>query len=152
MVRPAALTDEQRTQIRHAEKQLRKAAKCGNLAQAKAITARLQPLLRSLGHETRLQKAKAWMFEAALEAGAVQYATTGFQGIRKKTAKSTRIYLEATSLLAVCYLRLLNLEKAEPLIAEAYMMVKNISSRPRRRQFYRRMLERFEDEWALAVL
>jgi hypothetical protein len=48
-----------------------------------------QTLLRPTGHETRLQQAKAWLFEAAMEAGELDTAELGFIGVRKKTAQGT---------------------------------------------------------------
>jgi hypothetical protein len=96
---------------------------------------------------------KNWLFEAALEAGKItSVAIPGFIGVRSKTKPTTRVYLEATALLAVCYLRLDNFEKAEPYMAEALRRHVNIPSLQRRAQFRRRMIDRFEGEWVLASL
>lgn len=146
------LSEQELRRVRQLEAKLRLAARRGTVDEAKRITADLQPILRNAGQETRLQKAKAWLFEAALEAGELGFAMTGFTGIRTKTRKTTRIYLEATALLAVCHLRLGELEAAKPLMAEAYARVRNIKSPRRRRQFYRRLADRFEEEWAVSIL
>ncbi|CAA9312172.1 MAG: hypothetical protein AVDCRST_MAG68-1425 [uncultured Gemmatimonadetes bacterium] len=152
MPKARALTEGELRRLRPLEKKLRAAARRGDLRVAKEIAGDIQGLLRIAGDETRLQKAKAWLYEAALEAGELEFAVSGFIGIRGRTRPSTRIYLEATGLLAVCYLRLANLEAAKPLISESFQRVGNINSGPRKRQFYRRLIERFEEEWAIAVL
>ena len=152
MPRTPRLSTEQLQQLRPLERDLRTAAKRGDVQAAKRLVAGIQRLLRETGHETRLQKAKVWLFEAALESGDVSFAARGFTGIRGKTRPRTRIYLEATALLAVCHLRQGNLDEAKPFMAEAIKRVKNIRSPRRQRQFYRRLVNRFEEEWALAVL
>jgi hypothetical protein len=95
---------------------------------------------------------KAWLFEAAMEAGELGDAELGFIGVRKKTVPGTRIYLEATALLAICYLRKNRLDLAEPLIAETLKREKNIGSVARRRKFICTVVKRFEEEGALASL
>ena len=95
-------------------------------------------------------QAKNWLFEAALEACEYEIAKSGFIGIRKKVSIKTRIYLEATALLAICYLRTNEIDKAEPLMAEAINNVKNIKSIKRKRQFRLNVIQRFQEEGALA--
>src|SRR5207248_3118407 len=97
-------------------------------------------------------QAKAWLFEAAMEADDLDTAELGLIGVRKKTAKGTRINLEATALLAICYLRRDRLDLAEPLIAETLKGEKNISSQARRKRFIRAVVKRFEEEGALTSL
>jgi hypothetical protein len=41
----------------------------------------IQRLLRPTGHETRLMKAKAWLFEAAMEAGEPQTAEASLSAL-----------------------------------------------------------------------
>jgi hypothetical protein len=97
-------------------------------------------------------QAKSWLFEAALEAGKLQIAKTGFSGVRKLVSTRTRVYLEATALLAICHLREKDLEKAEPLIAEVLQNDNVIRSNRRRRQFRIRIHHRFAEEGLLAAL
>ncbi len=87
-----------------------------------------------------------------MEAGELDIAELGFIGVRKKTAQGTRIYLEATALLAICYLRRNRLDLAEPLIAETLKRKRSIGSEARRRKFIRTVVKRFEEEGALASL
>ena len=87
-----------------------------------------------------------------MEAGRLDVAEAGFVGIRKKTARGTRVHLEATALLAICYLRQNKIEATEPLMAEVLQREKVISSEERRKQFVRRVVGRFHEEAALASL
>ena len=112
----------------------------------------MQDLLRPTGHETRLMQAKNWLFEAAMEAGQLEIAMAGFRGIRQKVAADTRIYLEASALLAICHLRRREVGAAEPLMAAVLKHENIISSQRRRRQFRLRVIRRFEEEAVLAAL
>lgn len=152
MPRALPLTVDQKQRLRVLEPALRNAARIGDYPSAQRITGEIQLLLRPTGHETRLQQDKAWLFEAAMEAGELKTAELGFIGIRKKTVSGTRIYLEATALLAICYLRNDRLDLAEPMIAETLKRDKNIGSKARRRKFIRTVVKRFEEEGALASL
>lgn len=152
MVKPPALTEDQKRNLAVLEPALRECAKRGDFESAKDIAAEIQELLRSTGHETRLQQAKTWLFQAALESGKLTTAQMGFTGIRKKTRKTTRVYLEATALEAICFLRKGQLDNAKPLMSEAIKRLSNITSDDRRIQFEKRLLARFEQEWTLAIL
>jgi len=152
MSRPPKLTDHQKEQLKILEPALRNAVKLGQYQQAKKVTSKIQKLLRPTGHETRLMKSKNWLFEAAMEAGELNKAESGFIGIRKKMNKRTRIYLEATALLAVCYLRKDSIDKAEPLMEEVLQNKHVIRSDRTRKQFKLNVIQRFEEEAALANL
>lgn len=102
---PEKLTAEQRAQLATLEPRLRSAADARDYKQAKAVTLQIQNVLRPTGHDARLMKAKNQLFEVAMETGNLTTAITGFIGVRKKVSKRTRLYLEATTLLAICYLR-----------------------------------------------
>jgi hypothetical protein len=152
MARSRPLTDEQKEVLRRLEPALMEAAVIGDYGQAKELVTRIQNLLRPTGHETRLMEAKNWFFEAALATGRLQEAKIGFIGVRQKTSKRTRVNLEATALLAICYIREGNLRDAEPLMAEVLNNDKNIKSDNRRREFRRSVIQRFDEEGALTGL
>lgn len=152
MNRPPKLTEGQKKRLNVLEPALREAVKLGNYERAQLITHDIQEVLRPTGHEIRLMQAKNWLFEAALEAGNIEFAIAGFQGIRKKASPTTRLYLEATALLAVCYLRKKDVRTAEPLIEEALGNLGNISSEQQRRKLRANLVKRFEDEGMLAAL
>jgi len=96
-------------------------------------------------------QAKVWLFEAAMEAGHLSVAIPGFVGIRGKVSRGTRLYLEATALLAISYLRQKNATEAEPLVAEV-LKSRNIRSESGRRRFLRHVVSRFEEEGILGAL
>jgi hypothetical protein len=150
-MRPPKLTTEQLQKLHELEPKLRIAAVRGDYESAQQYTIEIQRVLRPTGHEARLMQAKAWLFEAAMEAGQLNVAEPGFIGIRKKMSRGSRLHLEATTLLAICYLRQKKLEKAEPLITEA-LRSRNIRSESGRRRFLRHVVARFEEEGLLAAL
>jgi hypothetical protein len=152
MARPPKLTEEQRKSLSELEPALRRAVDFGDYAQAKRVTKQIQDLLRPTGHETRLMQSKNWLFEAALEAGEIQTAISGFVGVRAKTSRGTRVYLEASALLAICFLRAGQTDDAKPLIEYVLQDKSSISSDARRRQFRQRIITRFNEEAALAAL
>lgn len=86
-----------------------------------------------------------------MQAGHLSIAVPGFIGIRGKVAKTTRLHLEATALLAICYLRQKKLAGAEPLIREV-LRNRNIRSESRRKQFLREVVSRFKEEGLLGAL
>ncbi len=149
---PPKLTEEQKRQLHVLEPELKRSVVLGDYKRAKEMAAEIQRLLRPTGHETRLMKAKAWLFEAAMEAGELQVARSGFRGIRKKTPPRTRVHLEATALLAICLIRANRIQDAEPYVAQVLRDEKVIRSERQRREFRLRIKERFEREGALAAL
>lgn len=76
----------------------------------------------------------------------------GFEGTIQKSNPKTRLHLEATTLLAICYLREENLDKARNLIINAVENINNIKSDSRRLQFHTRMIQRLEEESILIGL
>ncbi len=146
------LTKNQKEKLALLEPELKSCVKYAKLEKAKKITAQIQELLRPTGHETRLLQAKNWLYETAMEAGKLTFARMGFEGTIKKSSANTRLHLEATSLLAICYLREQNIEKSREFIIKAVKNINNIKSDDRRRQFHKRLLERLEEESILIGL
>lgn len=146
------LTKEQKQKLAQLEPALQDCVITGNFSRAKTITGNLQELLRPTGHETRLLQAKNWLYECAIESGNLSFAERGFLGTKQKASPRTRLYIEATALLGVCYLRKGDTEKAKKQIIEAIDKINNIKSDSRRRQFHERLLTRLEEESILAGL
>jgi hypothetical protein len=144
------LTDGQKIRLAELEPRLRECVSRADFGKAKEIVHEVQTLLRSSGHEIRLLQAKNWLYETALEANQLDFAKSGFIGTIAKTSSKTRLHLEATALLAVCYLKEGDLDSAKPQIAKAVDSVGNIKSTSRRMQFHKRLLARFEEEALLA--
>lgn len=152
MAQPPRLTESQKEALKRLEPALREASRRGEYRKARRLTAEIQGVLRPTGHETRLQRAKNWLFEAALESGELRTAISGFEGVRGKVRRSTRVYLEATVLLAIAHLRAREVAAAKPLIAEALTLEDNIKSERKREQFRVRIVKRLEAEYLLALL
>lgn len=92
------------------------------------------------------------LYEAALETWQISVAIKGFQFVRDNANENTRLHLEATTLLAICYLREKKLNLAEPLMAEVLKNDKFIKSESKRFEFRAAIVERFDQEGALAAL
>jgi hypothetical protein len=150
-MKPPKLTADQLRTLHELEPLLRQAALSGNYEAAQQHALDIQKVLRPTGHETRLMQVKLWLFEAAMDAGRLEVAAAGFVGISKKVAKSSRTYLEAITLLAICHLRQKQLGEAAPFIAEV-LRRRNIRSESGRRSFLRRAVARFEEEGLLGAL
>jgi len=152
MARPPKLTDLQKERLARLEPQLKVAVIEKDFKTAKRIVADIQAFLRPTGHITRLVQVKNWLFELAIEIGEYDYAVRGFIGNRKLINKNTRLYLEATALLAICYLRKNDYEKAKPYIKEVLQNEKVIKSERTRRLFHHTIIRRFDEEAALFSL
>ena len=152
MDRPIRLSEEQKKALSNLEPALRKCVASADLEKAKAITIKIQKLLRPTGHETRLLQAKNWLYETALEAGELSYAKLGLEETIQKSSSATRLHLEAVTLLAICYLRERDIEKAKELVIDAVEKIYNIRTFWRREQFYRRLITRLEQESILISL
>lgn len=146
------LTEEQKQKLAILEPKLREAADARDLEKAKEIALSIQDILRPTGHETRLMQTKNILFEVAMESGNIGMAISGFLGVRQKVSKRTRLYLEATALLAICHLRKKDLVAARPYMVEALSCENNIKSENKRSIFKVALAKRFEAEALLASL
>ncbi len=146
------LTEEQKKKLAILEPMLKEAADSRDFEKANEIAAKIQIILRPTGHETRLMQTKNRLFEVAMESGNLERAISGFIGVRKKVSDTTRLYLEATSLLAICYLRKKDLKSARPYMVKALSCDKNIKSELRRSTFKVALAKRFEEEALLASI
>lgn len=144
------LSEKQKSLLSRLEPKLKLASARRDFELSKQIVAKIQEALRPTGHETRLMKSKNCLFETAMEVGEVEYAMRGFIGVRQKASKSTRLYLEATALLAICYLRKRNLDQARPFMVEALRCEKNIKSEHMRSDFKVGLASKFDEEALLA--
>ncbi len=146
------LTDYQLKKLGPLEVRLKAAVRAGLVEKAVEITGEIQSLFPNDRSHHRLLRAKLWAFEACLDANRLTYATNGFVGVRKLSGPTTRLYLEASSLLAVCYLRAKELRKAKELIRDVIGKINNIQSDRTRHQFQRRLITRIEEECIFAEL
>lgn len=146
------LSLSQKNKLKRLQPTLKQAALNGNIQLAKEIIHDIKDLLNDTGRQTKLLELKCFLFEAHMEAGDYEIAISGFLGIKNKTNKNTRTNLEATSLLAICYLRKSDIEKAEPLIKEVLKNDKVIKSEKRRIEFRKNIIERFDEEGTLFAI
>jgi hypothetical protein len=152
MVKPPKLTQRQRERLGYLEPELETACKSENFYKAKELVLEIQELLRPTGHEVRLLRSKNRLFECAMEAGELEFAISGFLGVRQRARQSTRLYIEATALLAISYIRQRDLAHAQPLMAEVLAAKANIKSEERRKRFIQTTVQRFQEEGLLAGL
>ncbi len=149
---PPPLTDEQKRQLSLLEPSLRIASARKDFKECELLIAYIQNILKPTGHDTRLMKSKNWLFETAMETGKLDYAINGFMEVRRKVSSSTRLYLEATSLLAISHLRKKDLTAARPFMIEALHCEKNIKSEINRSEFRIVLAKRFDQEALLASI
>ncbi|PIB34490.1 hypothetical protein BFP72_03210 [Reichenbachiella sp. 5M10] len=142
----------QKERIKRLEPALKQAAKRGDLQTAKSIIVDLQSIYLPKGHDAKLMMAKNRLFESAMEAGKLDFAERGLIGVRQRVNNRTRVYLEASSLLAICYLRQSDLVKAEPIIQEVLSNDQVIKSQPKREEFRKQIITRFDQEGALFAI
>ena len=146
------LSEAQLDVLRPLEAALEQAVQDGRSADAVEITTRIQTLFpHDRGHH-RLLQAKLWAFEACLNENRLNYAESGLVGVRKLSSSSTRLYLEATSLLSICMLRQKRITEAKSLIAEAFKKINNIKSDARRHTFQKALIDRINEESILTEL
>jgi tetratricopeptide (TPR) repeat protein len=138
--------------LRELEPKLQRASKYGQFNEADKIIKEIQKLFIHNRDHHRILRAKNWYYQAALEANRIDDAISGFESIRIRAKENTRIYLEATVLLGICYLRKKNIEAAKIYIKEAISSINNIQSDSRRNQFQKRIVDRVESESIISFL
>jgi hypothetical protein len=146
------LNDAKRERLKRLEKRLEQCVRRGNLDLAVEITTDIHSIFSDDLSNHRLLKAKLWCFETALLANRIDYATQGLTGVRGRSKPGTKLYLEASVLLAVCHLRQKRLLDAKPLIHDVLCRLNNIQSDESRRLFQRKFFERIEQECVLTEL
>ena len=146
------LTENQLAALKPLEVELRKAVQQAESEEAIEIAGKIQALFPNDRKHHRLLRAKLWAFEACLDANRLSYAERGLIGIRKLSESNTRLYLEASSLLAICLLRQKKIPASKDLIHEVISKINNITSDRTRHQFQKRLIERIEEECILAEL
>jgi hypothetical protein len=146
------LTPSQLQLLRPLEIELQEAVKLGESETAIELASQIQTLFSSDRHHHRLLRAKLWAFESCLNDNRTPFAESGFIGIRSFSSPSTRLYVEATALLAICMLRQKKIAEAKNLIKDAIGKINNITSDQTRHKFQQRLIERIEEECIFAEL
>ena len=148
----AKLTDKQKTKLSKLQSQFKEAVKERDFEQAKSVTTEIQDILRPAGNETRLMQFKSKLYELGMNSGNLDTAIAGFIGVRKKVSDTTKLYIEATALLAICFIRKKELNIAKPYIVQSFDCDKNISSDEKRSEFKAALAKKFEKEVVSAGL
>lgn len=128
------------------EKELLSAVRSGSAEGAIEAATKIQILFGADRRHPRLMRSKLWAYEVCLDAQRLEYAERGLIGITQLSGTRTRVHLEASSLLAVCYLRQKKIEEAKKLIRSVIGNINSIKSAKTRHAFQKRLIERLEEE------
>ncbi|WP_313564500.1 hypothetical protein [Acinetobacter sp.] len=146
------LSDEQKRKLRILEPRLERAILEKNLKFAKEIVVDLQSLLRPTQHFVRLVQSKNKLCELAIELeqfdSILKILESNIQVLKPKT----RIYIETISLLAIYHLRLKEVDKAKKDIKEVLENHMVIKTERTRKIFHSEIIDRFNQEVAIATL
>lgn len=152
MSRPLQIDPLQLERINRIETSLAKAVRQGDLKRAKLCVDDLRPILQRYQHGTRLLENYLILYEAALEAWELDLARSGFEFVIREASRTSRLSLEARTLLAITFLRKNDILSAEPHIADVLRNDRVIKSAEKRREFRREAIDRFDQEGAIAAL
>ncbi len=144
-----SLTEHQKNRLRILEPKLDKAIVDRNFEIAKDLVKDIQDLLRPTRHFVRLSQSKNKLYELAIELGRFAIAEMGLKSNLKVLNKNTRIHLETTALLAICYLRMKEVENAKPYISEVLRNKDVIKSERTREISHSLIIDRFTEEISL---
>lgn len=151
-MRPPKLTEEQKERLKRLEPKFLISIKDKEFETAKSLAFDIQNVLRSTGHTTKLITLKNRLYELAIDLNELDFAIMGINSGLKNVSDNTRVYLESSALLAICYLRKEEIENAKPLIKEVLTNDSVIKSERTRKIFRAEMIERFNEETALYSL
>lgn len=146
------LTGKQKERLRILEPKLNKAIESKQFEEAKKIVLDIQYLLRPSGHFVRLIQSKNKLYELAIEQSKYDVALQGLLSNQKVLNNNTRIYLETISLIAICYLRVRDIINAKKYIKEVLENDTVIRTERTRTIFHSEIINRFNEEVALASL
>lgn len=146
------LTNKQKERLKILEPKLDIAIQKRDYQTAKSLVADIQGILRPTLHYVRLCQSKNRLFELAIELDDFDFAISGLKSNLQTLNERTRIHLETTSLLAICYVRMQEIEKAKPLIKEVLTNKTVIKSERTRQIFHSEIINRFNEEVALCTL
>ena len=149
---PPALTPKQKVALSRNEDVLRDACRIGDLEAAEQAIKGIQSAFIADRSQFRVLKAKLWYYEAILDSGNTGSAWLGFEGVYARANQGTRIYLECSTFLGICCLRLRKVDEAKAYIRYVVTSINDIKSEPRRRQFQQRLITRIEEECILSEL
>jgi hypothetical protein len=146
------LSAGQRKQLRNLESQLNIATKRNDYQNAKSLFLNIQAILKATGNFERLALSENKLYALAIELSDLDFAINGLLSNRLLLFPETMVYLESVSLLAIAYLRKLEILKAKPYIEEVLTNEIAISSTKKRMLWRQKMLDRFKYEVTINTL
>jgi hypothetical protein len=146
------LTDAHLAILRPLEMEVRRAVAMTEPDAAIEAAAKIQALLSFDPSHHRLLRAKLWAFEACIDDSRLSYAESGLIGVRRRAGSTTKLYLEASGLLAVVLLRQKKTNESKKIIRDVIQNINNITSPRTRHQFQKSFIGRIEEECILAEL
>lgn len=148
----ALLTPGQKQQLTILETRLDKAISLIDYQSAKSVMLDIQAILKPAKHFARLVLSKNKLYELAVKLNDFDFAINGLLSNRGVLSDKTKIYLETTSLLAICYIRMLEIAKAKPYLKEVLTNEIVISSASERKIWRQRMIDRFKEEVIVSTM
>jgi len=146
------LSNKQKERLKILEPKLDISIQKRDYQTAKSLIHDIQTILRPTQHFVRLFQSKNKLFELAIELNDFDFAISGLRSNLEILNERTRIYLETISLLAICYVRMQEIEKAKPYIKEVLANQTVIKSERTRQKFHSEIINRFNEEIALCGL
>ena len=146
------LSELQKSRLHNLEQKLDKCLLTRDFETAKLLVLDIQNLLRPLKKYPRLYQSKNKLIELAIELNLIEFAITQLNAARRVLKKNTRGYLEASALLAICYLRNQSIPEAKLTIKEVLSNESVIKSEKSRNVFHTEIINRFNEEIALCSL
>lgn len=140
------LSEIQKNRVSRLQKQLALACSSGDLNAAKKIIIDLKPIFLNTGNNAKFYISSLRYYEAVMDHGNKSVALEGIRGIRERSNKNTRVHLEASTLLAICYLRIGAFDLSEPIIKEVLKNDKVITSPKKRAEYRKEIISRFDEE------
>lgn len=144
------LTQAQKDRFKRLTDQLKECCLTDDFDSAKICAQDIKSFAASTGENYRWLLALNILSETAIRIGNNAFAIQHLNSVVHTSNKSTRIRVEAYSLLVIAHLRSGDIECAKKNISEVVNCIKNISSQNSREIFYKKLVARIEEEAILA--
>ncbi|MCC8193212.1 MAG: hypothetical protein LIP28_01000 [Deltaproteobacteria bacterium] len=144
------LTVAQKERFKRLTLGLHQACTDRDLASAKAFAYDIRELAKATNQNARWLSSLNVLSETAIECGDIPFAIRHLEHVVKSSSETTRIRIEAYSLLAVAYIRSAEYAKSKDNIRLAIKNIRNIQSEKNRKEFYEAIVLRLEEEAILA--
>lgn len=99
-----------------------------------------------------IMRSRTRFYEHIIELNDLHFAIGGLLSHRKELPSNTKVYVETTLLVVICFIRLYEIEKARPYIKEILTNETVIKPTKSSRLFRQKIVNRFNEEVILSVL